>query len=74
MHQRGDTLHLDGVHIVERMIQNARRINHLPSDITIVHVTDMQRFGRESVRLHFHVGASELMRQINLRTNQEEVK
>ena len=54
-----DTLHLDRVHLLEGMIQNTRRVNHLPAHVAVVEVADKERLGRERVRLHVDVRARE---------------
>lgn len=36
----GDTLHFDGVHILKRMVQDSRGIDHLPSHVPVVEMAD----------------------------------
>lgn len=44
-----DGLHFNGVHLLERVVKNTRGINDLPSEVLVVHMTDEQGFGGESV-------------------------
>ena len=66
MRQSGDGLHLDGVHLVQRMIKHTGRINNLPSQILVVHVTDKKRFCSEGIRLHIDVGSSDFVEERRL--------
>lgn len=60
MGQGGDGLHLDGVPLLQRMIQDAWRIYHLPAEVPVVHVTDKQRLGGEGVGFHLNVCSGNL--------------
>ena len=42
MGQRGDGLHLDGVALFQRVVQNARRVDHLPSHVVVVGVSVLE--------------------------------
>ena len=55
-----DGLHLDCVSLLERVVEDSRRVNHLPSQVLVVCVAHVERFGSESVGLHIDVGASYL--------------
>lgn len=60
MGQGGDGLHLDGVPLFKRMIQDARCIYHLPAEVPVVHVADKQRFGGEGVWFHLYICSGNL--------------
>ena len=60
-----DGLHFDCVSFLERMIENTRRVHHLPSQVLVVGVAHVQRLGGERIRLHFHVRLSHLTEWMN---------
>ena len=49
MGEGGDGLHLDRVHLLERVVEDTGRVDDLPSEVLVVHVSDEQRLGRERV-------------------------
>lgn len=51
-----DTLHLDGVHLLERVVENTGGIDGLEAQILVVEVTDEEGLGGESVGLDVDVG------------------
>eukprot|EP00962_Isochrysis_galbana_P021975 scaffold6512_cov132-Isochrysis_galbana.AAC.3 len=55
--ERGDGLHLDGVALLERLVQHARRVDDLPAQVLVVHVAHEERLCGEGVRLHVNVCA-----------------
>ena len=59
--ERRDRLHLDGVALLERLVEHPRRIDDLPAHVLVIHVPNVERLGRESVRLHFDVGACDFV-------------
>jgi len=61
MSQGGDALHLNRVHILERVIQDTRGINHLPSEVFIIKVADEKRLGRKGIRLHIHISPGDFV-------------
>jgi hypothetical protein len=61
MSKSGDTLHFDCVHFLERMIQDSGRIDYLPPEVLIVHMTNEERLGRESVRLNIYICSCNLV-------------
>mmetsp|Transcript_71301 Transcript_71301/g.104479 ORF Transcript_71301/g.104479 Transcript_71301/m.104479 type:complete len:344 (+) Transcript_71301:547-1578(+) len=61
MHQCGNRLHLDGVALLEGVIQNARSVNNLPPEILVVHVAHEERLGSERVRLNLALGTRHLV-------------
>ena len=61
MSQGGDALHLNRVHVFERVIQDTRGINHLPSEVFIVKVANEKRLGRKSIRLHIHISPGDFI-------------
>lgn len=56
-----DGLHLDRVHLLERVVEHSRRVDDLPAKVLVVHVADEERLGREGVRLDVDVGARHLV-------------
>lgn len=63
MSQSGDTLHLNGVHLLQRVVQNTRRVDDLPSQVLVIQMTNEQRLGGEGVRLDIHVRAGDLVNE-----------
>lgn len=61
MSQSSDTLHLDGVHLLQRMVKNTRRVYDLPPKVFIVEVANKKRLGCESVWLNIDIGTSDLV-------------
>mmetsp|Transcript_38497 Transcript_38497/g.85933 ORF Transcript_38497/g.85933 Transcript_38497/m.85933 type:complete len:380 (+) Transcript_38497:508-1647(+) len=61
--ESGDGLHLDGVALVQGVVEDAGRVDHLPPQVPVVHVPHVQRLGREGVRLHLHVRAGHLVHE-----------
>lgn len=51
-----DRLHLDGVHLFYRVVQNSRGVYHLPVVVQLVAVTYLERLCGEGLVLHVHVG------------------
>jgi hypothetical protein len=47
--ERSDRLHLNRVHLLERVVEHTGRVDDLPSEVLVVHVTNEQRLGGESV-------------------------
>ena len=66
MCEGSDGLHLDGVPLLQRMVQNSGGVNHLPPQVLVVCVTDVQRLGRECVRLDLDIGASDFVDEARL--------
>jgi len=50
-----DGLHLDGVTLVERVVQDTWGIDDLPASVLVVSMADEQILGRERVWLHVHI-------------------
>ena len=61
MRERSDALHLDGVHLLEGMVEDTGGINHLPAQVLVVQMADKERLGGERVRLHVNVRAGDLV-------------
>lgn len=59
MRNSGDTLHLDGVHLLERVVQDTGRIDGLETEVLVVEVADEERLRGESVGLDVDVGAGD---------------
>ncbi len=53
----GPHLHLNGVALLQRAVEQAGRVNDLPAQVAVVHVPHKQRLRRERVWLHVHVRA-----------------
>jgi hypothetical protein len=66
MGQSSDGLHLNGVHVVNGMVQNTGRINHLPADVAVVHVANEEGLGGEGVRLNIDVRVRDLVHEAGL--------
>lgn len=45
----GDGLHLDGGELLQRSVQETGSVDHLPSQVSVVHVSDEQGLGGERV-------------------------
>ena len=63
MGEGGDALHLNGVHLLMRVVEDSRGINDLPPHVTVIKVTDEERLGGEGVRLDVDVRASNLVNE-----------
>mmetsp|Transcript_76981 Transcript_76981/g.124578 ORF Transcript_76981/g.124578 Transcript_76981/m.124578 type:complete len:257 (+) Transcript_76981:289-1059(+) len=55
MRKSRDSRHLDGVTVLQRMIQDSRRVDDLPLHVVVVQVADKQRLCGESIGLHIHI-------------------
>ena len=66
MRERGDALHLDVVHLLERVVEDSGGIDDLPAHIAIVQVADEERFGREGIGLDVDVRARNLVEERRL--------
>lgn len=58
MGKSGNRLHFNGITLLKWVIENTRGIEDLPTEMSVVHVTDEERLRRESVRLDINIGAS----------------
>jgi hypothetical protein len=61
MRQRRDALHLDRIHLFQRVVKDPRRVDDLPSKVLVVQVPHKKRFCRERVRLDIDVRARDLV-------------
>ena len=52
--------------LTERMVENTRCVDHLPTQVFVIRVTDVQRFGCKRVRLYFDIGARHLVQETRL--------
>mmetsp|Transcript_1884 Transcript_1884/g.4050 ORF Transcript_1884/g.4050 Transcript_1884/m.4050 type:complete len:569 (-) Transcript_1884:454-2160(-) len=64
--QRRNRLHLDRVPLLQRMIQNPRRVDHLPTKIFVIRMTHEQALGRKGIRLHVHAGPRDFVHERTL--------
>jgi hypothetical protein len=62
----GDTLHLNGVHLLKRVIQNTGGIDGLEAEILVVEVTDKQTLCGESIGLNVDIGTSNALEETRL--------
>ncbi len=61
MSQRRNTLHLNRVHILQRVIQDTGRIDDLPSKVFIIQMSHKEGFCGKSVGLDVNVGPSDFV-------------
>jgi len=61
MRQGRDSLHLNGIPLLEGMIQNSRGVNDLPPQVSIIAMSHKERFSRERIRLHVDIGTGDLI-------------
>jgi len=61
MRKRSDALHLDRVHILKRVIQNAGGVDDLPAEVLVVEVPNEEAFGGKGVRLDIDVRSGDLV-------------
>ena len=59
--QRGDSLHLNRVALVKRVVKDAGRVDDLPASVLVLSVAHEQVLCRESVRLHIDVGIRDVV-------------
>lgn len=63
MSESGNRLHLNGVHLLERVVEDSGRVDDLPPEVLVVHVADEERLGGEGVGLDVDIGASDLVHE-----------
>lgn len=61
-----DTLHLDGVHLLERVVQDTGGIDGLEAQVLVVEVADEQGLGCEGIGLDIDVGAGDAAQEARL--------
>ena len=66
MGNSGDRLHFNGVHLLERVVQNSRGINGLETKVLVVEVTNEQTLGGESVGLNIDIRAGDVAQETRL--------
>jgi hypothetical protein len=66
MGERGDGLHLDGVAVLERVVENAGRVDDLPAQVLVLGVAHKERLCGEGVRLDLDVCARDLVDEARL--------
>lgn len=59
--ERGDTLHLDRVHLLEGVVEDSRGVDDLPPEVLVVHVPDEERLGGKGVGLDVDVRPGDLV-------------
>ena len=60
------SLHLDGVALLEGVVEDARRVDDLPPQILVVGVAHEERLGGEGVGLHLHISSRDLVDEAGL--------
>ena len=66
MSESSDRLHLNRVHLLQRVVQDTWGVDDLPSQVLVVHVTDKERFGGERVRLDVDIRSGDLVDKTTL--------
>ena len=66
MRDGGYTLHLDRIHLLERMVEDPRGINRLEAEVLVIEVPDVQRLCRECVRLDIDIRPSHSLQERTL--------
>mmetsp|Transcript_19433 Transcript_19433/g.74612 ORF Transcript_19433/g.74612 Transcript_19433/m.74612 type:complete len:651 (-) Transcript_19433:57-2009(-) len=61
MGQRGDGLHLDGIPVLQRVVEDTGGVDDLPWSVLVVSVSDEERLGGEGVGLNVDVGPGDLV-------------
>ena len=61
--ERRDTLHLDVVHLLKRMVEDTGCVDDLPPHVAVVEVADEERLGRECVRLDVDVRSGDFVEE-----------
>lgn len=56
-----DSLHFDGIPLVQSVVQDSWGIQHLPPNEVIICMADKDALGCERVRLHVQVGVGDLV-------------
>jgi len=64
--ESSDRLHLNRVHLLQRVVQDTWGVDDLPSQVLVVHVTDKERFGGERVRLDVDIRSGDLVDKTTL--------
>jgi hypothetical protein len=64
--ERRDGLHLDGVSVLKRVVEDTWGVDDLPATVLVVSVTDKERLGGEGVGLDLDISASELVHETTL--------
>jgi hypothetical protein len=64
--QSSNRLHLNSVHLLQRVVQDTGGVDNLPSQVLVVHVSDKERLCGESIRLDIDVGSSDLVDETTL--------
>lgn len=66
MGKSSDTLHLDGVHTVDVVIQDTGGVNHLPLDVVVVGVSHEKGLSGEGIWLDLHIGMRDIVDEAGL--------
>jgi hypothetical protein len=64
--QSSDGLHFDSVAFFQRVVQYTGGVDHLPSDVIMVHMSDKEGLGCERVRLDIHICVSDIVHEAGL--------
>ena len=61
MSQCSDGLHLNGVTLIERVVEDTWRVDDLPAGILVVSVAHEEVLSGEGVWLHVHIGVGNII-------------
>lgn len=59
MCNRRNRLHLNGIHLLQRVIKNSRSVNGLEPEVFVIEMAHEQTLGGEGVRLNIDIGAGD---------------
>jgi hypothetical protein len=62
----GNRLHLNGVHLLQGVVENSGGVDSLESKVLVVEMSNVQGLGGESVRLNVDIGASDALEETGL--------
>jgi hypothetical protein len=64
--ERSDSLHLDCVSLVERVVKNTGSVDYLPLRVFVIAVTHEEILGSEGVRLHINISLRHIVDEAGL--------
>ena len=63
MRQSRNTQHLNGVPFLQRFVQNTWSVNHLPWNVLVIEVTNIQTLGGKRVWLNLDIGSAQFVHE-----------
>ena len=66
MGNSGDRLHFNGVHLLQRVVENTGGIDGLEAQVLVIEVTNEQGLGGESIGLDIDIGAGDVFQEAGL--------